>query len=85
MVSVAYTAEFDDDNNNSPDRTEARTSTQAPLSVQGLATAFKALAPFQAPAASLFQYNSTTHALTADLSMTINPAPVTLPINVGSH
>ena len=85
MVSVAYTAEFDDDNDNSPDRTEARTSTQAPLSVQGLATAFKALAPFQAPAASLFQYNSTTHALTADLSMTIDPAPVTLPINVGSQ
>ena len=85
VVSVAYTAEFDDDNNNSPDRTEARTSTQAPLSVQGLATAFKALAPFQAPAASLFQYNSTTHALTADLSMTINPAPVTLPINIGSQ
>ncbi len=85
VVSVAYTAEFDDDNDNSPDRTEARTSTQAPLSVQGLATAFKALAPFQAPAASLFQYNSTTHALTADLSMTIDPAPVTLPINVGSQ
>ena len=85
VVSVAYTAEFDEDNDGQPDRTEARTSAPAPLSVQGLATAFKALAPFQAPEASLFQYDPTTHALTADLSMTINPAAVTLPINVGSQ
>ncbi|MET0662654.1 MAG: hypothetical protein ABWZ42_05945, partial [Ilumatobacteraceae bacterium] len=85
VVSVAYTAEFDDDNDGEPDRTDERTSTQPPRSVQGLATAFKDLAPFQAPAASLFQYDPTTHALTADLSLTINPAAVTLPINVGSQ
>ena len=84
-VSVAYTATFDDNNDGIPDRTEARTSTQPPMSVQALAEKFVELGDFDTSAADLFAYDAATHALTADLSMSIDPDPVSLPINVGSQ
>ncbi|MEO6570140.1 MAG: hypothetical protein ABIO83_01190 [Ilumatobacteraceae bacterium] len=85
QVDVAYDATYDDDNNTSVDRTIARTSTQPPSSVQGLAASLVSLGAFDAAASDLFAYDPGTHALTADLSMTVDPDPVTLPIDIGSQ
>ncbi|MDH3308960.1 MAG: hypothetical protein OEO77_15780, partial [Acidimicrobiia bacterium] len=85
VVDVAYTATFDDDNDGMVDRTDARTSTLPPMSIQGLATALAALGNFDASVVDLFSYDPTTHALTVDLAMSIDPAEVSLPINVGSQ
>ncbi|MEO6651208.1 MAG: hypothetical protein ABIP17_00950 [Ilumatobacteraceae bacterium] len=85
-VDATYKATFDDDNNPAtPPRVENRTTKLPPRSIQGLAAAMTQLGGFEVPAADLFAYNSATHALTADLSMTFNPGQVTLPINVGSQ
>jgi Ca2+-binding RTX toxin-like protein len=86
VVDVSYTATFDDDNDAAtPPRTESRTSTQPPMSVQALAERLVALGPFDASAADLFDYAPATHALTADLAMSVDPAAVELQINVGSQ
>ena len=84
VVEVGYKATFDDDNDGAVDRTIPRTSIQAPFSVQQLALVMDDLAGGGLPD-NLFAYNPATHALTADLTLTVNPASVTLPINVGSQ
>lgn len=84
VAEVAYDATFDDDNDGAVDRTISRTSIQAPFSVQQLALVMDDLAGGALPD-SLFTYDPATNALTADLALSIDPDPVTLPINVGSQ
>jgi hypothetical protein len=84
VVEVDYGATFDDDNDGDVDRTVPRASIQPPLSVQQLGAAMDDLAGDALPD-DLFAYNPTTRALTADLDFSVDPDPVTFPINVGSQ
>ena len=85
-VDVAYTATFDDDNDEgTPPRTEPRTSTLPPFSLQQLANELDALGDFDALPTDLIDFDPDTSALRVDLAKTFDPAGVEIPINVGNQ